>query len=995
MANTVIRIGYISLNINIGGGSGGAGFEEYPSLSLFPPLGEADTIYVAIDTNKTYRWSGSIYVEISPSEVISVNTKVGAVVLDKTDIGLSNVDNTSDADKPISDATQDALDLKYDASNPAGYVTSAEAAAAAPVQSVNTKVGAVVLDKTDIGLSNVDNTSDIDKPISTATQTEIDTRITPFEEESQFQRYYLYENNAEVYADAEPGIKDPTGALRDGWYYYNQNAGEKINWYFFDGTTQGTVTLGDVSGYAVMTFDSTASAPIIAVYSFPTGTGDIFPGFAHSRVVYDGPMVPAPVTNQKYVVYFGENPPIFPELPRIQLSYVAATSAGDQDPSEIVLTLALGSNSSEPVGDVQYMVEHLGVYSPTVKQNAQLRIRVASQLDLDTHVSDTTNPHSVTASQVGLGNVDNTSDLNKPISTATQNALNEKVSRSGDTMSGNLFMESTSNPLNTSLHSSGSSIYNSDDGVEALSGVINGGSLTLQKDNGVLVSGAVYAADQAFITIDGEAFIPTLDEQLTTKKYVDSEVSNISGITFDILEDTKEPTGFVDRSESTTSFNDGTLEFSIAPVGASFSFYIKGVKYTKETPQTLTIPNSDGNHYIYFDANGDIASTQVFSLDIIEQFAFVSIIYWNTSTNSHVYFAEERHGITMDGVSHAYLHTVFGARYLSGLALQGFSVDGDGSSNTHAQFTADSGSIRDEDLLLTSAAQTQIPILYRIGDHWRKKPADNFPLIYNDGVVYTGARIPYNQFTGGAWQLTPVDNNKFVLVHFFASNDKENPIVGIQGINQYNDVPSARIAANTEITTLSGLPFAEFVPIGTVVFQTGTFTNTVNAIVRSVDGANYVDFRGTQLYTPAGEATEHSLLSGLADDDHIQYHTDARGDARYNLKSVGDISESYIFIANNQTSATDITGLVFQNVSTRSFSALVSVEIIADTNLYEIITINGIQKETEWDISLSSVGDISGIGISITNSGQLQYISDNYSGFVSGIIKFKAFTTSV
>ena len=41
----------------------------------------------------------------------------------QTDVGLSNVDNTSDIDKPISTATQNALDLKYDASNPNGYET--------------------------------------------------------------------------------------------------------------------------------------------------------------------------------------------------------------------------------------------------------------------------------------------------------------------------------------------------------------------------------------------------------------------------------------------------------------------------------------------------------------------------------------------------------------------------------------------------------------------------------------------------------------------------------------------------------------------------------------------------------------------------------------------------------------------------------------------------------------------------------------------------------
>ena len=49
--------------------------------------------------------------------------------------------------------------------------------------------------------------------------------------------------------------------------------------------------------------------------------------------------------------------------------------------------------------------------------------------DLSTHIADTNNPHSVTKAQVGLGNVDNTSDLDKPISTATQTALDGKVDK--------------------------------------------------------------------------------------------------------------------------------------------------------------------------------------------------------------------------------------------------------------------------------------------------------------------------------------------------------------------------------------------------------------------------------------------------------------------------------------------------------------------------------------------------------------------------------------
>jgi hypothetical protein len=50
----------------------------------------------------------------------------------------------------------------------------------------------------------------------------------------------------------------------------------------------------------------------------------------------------------------------------------------------------------------------------------------ADQSSLNTHISDGSNPHSVTKTQVGLSNVDNTSDINKPVSTATQTALDLK-----------------------------------------------------------------------------------------------------------------------------------------------------------------------------------------------------------------------------------------------------------------------------------------------------------------------------------------------------------------------------------------------------------------------------------------------------------------------------------------------------------------------------------------------------------------------------------------
>jgi hypothetical protein len=63
------------------------------------------------------------------------------------------------------------------------------------------------------------------------------------------------------------------------------------------------------------------------------------------------------------------------------------------------------------------------VLSAFGKIQAQITANLST---LTTHIADVANPHAVTKSQVGLGNVDNTSDANKPISTATQTALNGK-----------------------------------------------------------------------------------------------------------------------------------------------------------------------------------------------------------------------------------------------------------------------------------------------------------------------------------------------------------------------------------------------------------------------------------------------------------------------------------------------------------------------------------------------------------------------------------------
>lgn len=364
----------------------------------------------------------------------------------------------------------------------------------------------------------------------------------------------------------------------------------------------------------------------------------------------------------------------------------------------------------------------------------------------------------------------------------------------------------------------------------------------------------------------------------------------------------KEPTGFPNRTDTTLSFVDGTREFTIAPTGASFDVYVKGKKFTK-TSESIVLTNDDGNHYIFYNSSGVLTETTAFDPSIFSDNALISIIYWNSSNNLHSYFAEERHGLVMDGATHGYLHTVFGARYLTGLALENFVVDGDGSLDTQAQFQADAGTIRDEDIIVSLSADSTIPVLYRQGTLWRKKPADAYPVIYNGTAGYVGTNIAYNELVGASWQLTEVINNNFVLMHIFATNDIENPFVAILGINSYANIPEARTGAESEISSLSGLPFAEFVAVGTVIYETNSaYTNVPKAIVRSASaGENYVDFRGEQLYTPSGIATSHSLLSNLSSDDHLQYFNEARGDARYVRDGANVGAGTGIFAQKNTT----------------------------------------------------------------------------------------------
>ena len=321
-----------------------------------------------------------------------------------------------------------------------------------------------------------------------------------------------------------------------------------------------------------------------------------------------------------------------------------------------------------------------------------------------------------------------------------------------------------------------------------------------------------------------------------------------------ILQSQKKENGFDNRTDSTISFDNATRTFTIAPSTSSYRFVSTGNTYTKTSPETLQISDVEGLHFIYFDGETLVETTN-FSINIIVDYAFVAVLYWNATDQNTIIFQDERHGNVMDSATHVYNHVTFGTRYQDGLGLTGIQPDGNGGPAGDVQFGVNGGSIWDEDIQHTIinfqpqklSYPARIPVFYRVGTNgdWRRGPTNsNFP------VMTTGTgRLAYNNFTGSEWQMTEVSNNSYVLYHYFATGDVNHPIIGIMGQSQYGSLSNAQAAARVEINDLNkgqlDILNPEYFAIATVIFETrDNYSNAVKARIRSTDGGeSYIDWR--------------------------------------------------------------------------------------------------------------------------------------------------------
>ena len=344
--------------------------------------------------------TSSIQTQLDSKAPTNSPTFTGTVAgVSKSMVGLGNVDNTSDIDKPVSTATQVLINQKAALNSP-------------------TFTGTVAgITKAMVGLGNVDNTSDANKPISSATQTALNAKASTTALSDHTSDTTDVHGIADTTAlETQTGAQTKADAAEDAANSFTTSAinalttsdiEEGTNLYFTNERAQDAVGANVGNG---LTYDDPTAA-----ISVKLGTGVEFDG--SGNVTVDADVVATLEGTQTLLNKTIDTADNIITVVAADISDVTATAA------ELNVLDGIEASTEE--------LNHLdGVTSP-----------IQTQLDGKASLAGATFTGTVSGiskSMVGLGNVDNTSDANKPVSTAQQTAINGRLALSGGTLTGAL-----------------------------------------------------------------------------------------------------------------------------------------------------------------------------------------------------------------------------------------------------------------------------------------------------------------------------------------------------------------------------------------------------------------------------------------------------------------------------------------------------------------------------------------------------------------------------
>ena len=230
----------------------------------------------------------------------------------------------------------------------------------------------------------------------------------------------------------------------------------------------------------------------------------------------------------------------------------------------------------------------------------------AVQTNLETHINNKSNPHKVNKAQVGLGNVDNTSDANKPISTATQNALNSKFNASD----GNALKQRLDNipeliATDITVDSDNDSVNISLDKISIVDGMLSGTTININSATaskaGILVPTDKVKVDKIVTNGNGTKY---LSDNGTYKEV--SGGSSSSDINIIELQDIRDIINIVNHEKDAASSDissvfGGSVNFR-AIVDDIIKTHTRYFFHVKDTPDTNCIQLSGVNAWKNLDS---------------------------------------------------------------------------------------------------------------------------------------------------------------------------------------------------------------------------------------------------------------------------------------------------------------------------------------------------------------------------------------------------------
>lgn len=329
-------------------------------------------------------------------------------------VGLPNVDNTSDVNKPVSTATQVLINQKAALNSP-------------------TFTGTVAgITKAMVGLGNVDNTSDANKPISSATQTALDAKASSTDLSTHASDTTSVHGIADTsLLETTSGAQDKADAAETAANSFTTSAinalstsdiEEGTNQYFTNERAQDAV--GNILGTGLTYNDA---GPGIGIDNAALSTY-LLEGVSGASYGLIGTSAYLDVKNTN-----GYNK-------EIELDIAAVETKLDTDGYVTETSESTLTNKTLTSPQINEAVA-LTATSTELNYVDGVTSSIQTQLDAKASLSGATFTGTVSGiskSMVGLGNVDNTADANKPVSTATQTALDAKLSLTGGTLTGAL-----------------------------------------------------------------------------------------------------------------------------------------------------------------------------------------------------------------------------------------------------------------------------------------------------------------------------------------------------------------------------------------------------------------------------------------------------------------------------------------------------------------------------------------------------------------------------